>query len=183
MKVAFYKGKPIFLPPMKFFTNIFYPVGSYYETTDSTFNPNTTWGGTWELEDEGLVHVSSGTNYSVSNLSQDGGSKQITYTPTGSNSPVTLTANQSGIQSHTHTMQGLSSNGSWYPLQFGGWYTAGTNRGSINFNMSSGVTNQLRNSYTSVNAKEAHNHTFTGTKATLDNMQPYKIVNRWHRTA
>lgn len=26
----------------------FYPVGSYYETSDDTFNPNTVFGGTWE---------------------------------------------------------------------------------------------------------------------------------------
>lgn len=28
--------------------DFFYPVGSYYETSDSTFNPNARWGGTWE---------------------------------------------------------------------------------------------------------------------------------------
>lgn len=173
--------------------DFFYPVGSYYESSDTTFDPNITWGGTWELETEGLVHISSGENYTVSSDAQDGGAKQIKYTPAGTNTGGTvqghtLTANQSGIQSHTHTMQGLSSNDTWYPLQFGSWYSSGTNRGSINFHMSSGVTNQLRNSSTSANAKEAHSHgftppTFTGTEATLDNMQPYKVVNRWHRTA
>lgn len=30
--------------------NLFYPVGSYYETADGTFNPNVAWGGTWALE-------------------------------------------------------------------------------------------------------------------------------------
>ena len=160
-----------------------YPVGSYYETSDTNFNPNNEFVGEWELEAEGLVHISSGANYEITSNAQDGGAKQISYTPTGSNAPVTLTANQSGIQSHTHTMQGLSSDGTWYALQFGSWYSSGTNRGSINFHMSSGVTNQLRNSSTSANAKEAHNHTFTGTQATLNVMQPYKIVNRWHRIA
>ena len=29
--------------------DLFYPVGSYYETSDSTFDPNVTWGGTWVL--------------------------------------------------------------------------------------------------------------------------------------
>ena len=28
--------------------NLFYPVGSYYETSDAEFNPNTSWGGTWK---------------------------------------------------------------------------------------------------------------------------------------
>ena len=31
--------------------NMFYPVGSYYETSDTSFNPNITWGGTWSRED------------------------------------------------------------------------------------------------------------------------------------
>lgn len=31
--------------------DVFYPVGSYYETSDSTFDPNITWGGTWSRED------------------------------------------------------------------------------------------------------------------------------------
>lgn len=58
--------------------DFFYPVGSYYETSDSTFDPNTAWGGTWEKETQGQVHVSSGSNYAVSganNNTSDGGSK------------------------------------------------------------------------------------------------------------
>lgn len=30
--------------------NLFYPVGTYYETSDSTFNPNVSMGGTWISE-------------------------------------------------------------------------------------------------------------------------------------
>lgn len=30
--------------------DFFYPVGSYYETSDSTFNPNISFGGTWSIE-------------------------------------------------------------------------------------------------------------------------------------
>ena len=43
----------------------FYPVGSYYETSDTTFNPNVSWGGTWVLESEGQVHVSAGSTYTA----------------------------------------------------------------------------------------------------------------------
>lgn len=35
-----------------------YPVGSYYETSDPNFNPETEWGGTWELDSQGRVMVS-----------------------------------------------------------------------------------------------------------------------------
>ena len=30
--------------------DFFYPVGSYYETSDISFNPNNTFGGTWSIE-------------------------------------------------------------------------------------------------------------------------------------
>ena len=33
--------------------NVFYPVGSIYQTIDDGFNPNIRWGGTWELIEEG----------------------------------------------------------------------------------------------------------------------------------
>jgi len=184
MKVAFYKGKPIFLPPMKFFTNIFYPVGSYYETTDTTFNPNTTWGGTWELETEGLVHISSGENYEVSANDQDGGAEQITYTPQGTNAAIKLTAAQSGMPSHNHSPSDTSYG--FLTAQSG---TVGrqnkTTGGSswVSVYANGAVSRHTATNSKSANATEAHSHTFTGTQATLDNMQPYKIVNRWHRTA
>lgn len=183
MKVAFYKGKPIFLPPMKFFTNIFYPVGSYYETTDTTFNPNTTWGGTWELEDEGLVHISSGTNYAVSSNAQDGGAKQITYTPQGTNAAIKLTAAQSGIRSHSHYVKAIY--GSTQNQVRGAWQNT-TNNSSTSgaaWGGAAGTWELQAVSNQQYDAADAHGHTFTGTQAILDNMQPYKIVNRWHRTA
>lgn len=48
--------------------NMVYPIGSYYETSDATFNPNITWGGTWILEEDGTVLVSgSSTSGSIFN--------------------------------------------------------------------------------------------------------------------
>lgn len=35
----------------------FYPVGSYYETSDSNFDPNNSWGGTWVSETIKDVYV------------------------------------------------------------------------------------------------------------------------------
>ena len=38
--------------------NYIYPVGSYYETSDSIFDPNTAWGGTWtseQIKDDKIV--------------------------------------------------------------------------------------------------------------------------------
>lgn len=41
--------------------DIFYPVGSYYETSDANFNPAAVWGGTWELQSPSAVSVRSKT--------------------------------------------------------------------------------------------------------------------------
>lgn len=53
-----------------------YPVGSYYWTSDESFNPASIWSGSWEKMDAGMVLVSAGTNYPVSaGVHKDGGSK------------------------------------------------------------------------------------------------------------
>lgn len=163
-----------------------YPVGSYYETSDTSFNPNNEFVGEWELEAEGLVHVSSGINYNVSANDKDGGNSTINYTPSGSNAPVTLTANQSGVQAHTH---GAGTSGQKLlgtSASTGGVIrrTVASGSGAANVLYSDGaVDRQASTSSTSKNAVESHNHGFTGTQATLNVMQPYKIVNRWHRIA
>ena len=50
--------------------NTIYPIGSYYETSDATFNPNTAWGGTWVLDTPGRVMV--GTDYQEGSTSYTG---------------------------------------------------------------------------------------------------------------
>lgn len=35
-----------------------WPVGSYYETSDLTFDPNVSWGGTWEQDSKGRATFS-----------------------------------------------------------------------------------------------------------------------------
>ena len=42
----------------KLLVDLIYPAGTYYETSDSDFDPNTAWGGTWALENDGTVLVS-----------------------------------------------------------------------------------------------------------------------------
>lgn len=56
--------------------DIFYPVGTIYETRDGTFNPNTAWGGEWEkLMDKFLV--GAGNEYAIGT---EGGEKEHTLT-------------------------------------------------------------------------------------------------------
>ena len=35
--------------------DLFYPVGSYYETSDISFFPEAVWGGTWRMDTKGYV--------------------------------------------------------------------------------------------------------------------------------
>lgn len=76
--------------------NFFYPVGTIYETTDANFNPNTTWGGTWQ-KIEGRMLIGTSSSYAIGGT---GGAASVQYQPAGTVNPTTLTTAQ--IPSHTH---------------------------------------------------------------------------------
>lgn len=119
-----------------------HPVGSYYETSDASFNPNTTWGGTWVLETEGQVHISAGANYIVGS--------------TGGEATHTLTIDE--MPSHSHS----------YAKAFGSGVQGAS--GASYWVLGNPTDDSLSTSTTG--GGQAHN-----------NMQPYIVVNRWHRTA
>ena len=142
--------------------DVFYPVGSYYETSDTSFDPNSSWGGTWVLETEGMVHVSGGTNYAVAKANNNNGQGE----KDGGEATVTLSIdtmpNHTHIQNqHRHGIQYVGSTGAGYGLQ-----DTGTGRSS---------------GYFSSQYETATNQT-TGGGQPHNNMQPYISVNRWHRT-
>ena len=149
------------------FLNMFYPVGSYYETSDTTFNPNVTWGGTWILETEGQVHISSGSNYLVNGAvtnTSDGGSPYI--------QEHTHAFTQPKIPNHHHSMGNIWSNGTG---------------SSQAYQYSNSRTLMTRNTATdggggacTGGAVGAVSGATTGNSG---NMPPYIVVNRWHRTA
>ena len=133
-----------------------HPVGSYYETSDTTFDPNVTWGGTWSLETEGLVHIGAGSTYSVGD--------------TGGEKTHTLTVDE--MPSHSHN----PANGTAYAFvetDSGSTLLRRSAGGSTTSNYVTSTASFYR--HTATNAKgggQAHNI-----------MQPYIVVNRWHRTA
>lgn len=171
-----------------------YPIGSYYETTDTDFDPNENFVGEWELEAEGLVHISSGTNYNVSANDEDGGNTTINYTPAGSNTggkvgSHTLTTTELPKMSGSAYFRRTSGGGSIVMSASGICARATVNTSNTSYNQiaSSTVTQQDQLNI-NIGGGGGHDHgftqpTFSGTQATLNVMQPYKIVNRWHRTA
>ena len=152
--------------------NMFYPVGSYYETSksQSEFDPNTAWGGTWVLEEEGKVHIGAGENKT---LGTSGGAETHVHS-TGNH---TLTVNELPAHSHGFGQQGGYI--AWSPAQ------------PYNDNCDLAGGNDFFQPYTSqkwhaiqttlnTGSGWGHNHGNTGSSS---NMMPYIVVNRWHRTA
>ena len=162
--------------------NLFYPVGSYYETSDTSFNPNVSWGGTWVLETEGQVHISAGANYTA------GDTGGATTSATGNH---TLTATE--IPAHTHGNKSLT--GSFSIRKTGNNYnTVSANSGIVSSLTEEGSSTTMNgggyenkplqvvsfdasHEHTSVGGGGSHNH------GSVSTMQPYIVVNRWHRTA
>ena len=52
--------------------NVFHPIGEYFETSDVNFDPNVSWGGTWEKIEDGTV-LASRSNVSGSKFNVDVG--------------------------------------------------------------------------------------------------------------
>ena len=181
---------------------IFYPVGSYYETSDPTFDPNTEWGGEWELEASGNVHVSSGTGYT---LGATGGSPYIQEHSHSFTNPSTTGTGSASITGGSHH-HGCSISGNQYVTATTG-DAGGLSRVSVKAGTGTAVTNLIKSggnaltraTNTADNTSHTHSmvnhtHTISGgsvgnintsglNKGNAGNMPPYIVVNRWHRTA
>ena len=151
----------------------YYPVGSYYETSDSTFDPNIAWGGTWVLETEGQVHVSAGNNYSVSGA--------LSNTSDGGEETHELTTQE--MPAHTHGSKTLT--GAFRAYQFSSWdsYTTGIVSQGTNAKNNVAPSTGSNNGGATFTVNATHEHNSVGGGQSHNIMQPYINVYRWHRTA
>ena len=132
-----------------------YPVGSYYETSDSAFDPNTTFGGTWVQDTKGRVTVAVDPDDPDFNASgKTGGQKAVTLT-TAQIPNINLRVNYELVK-----FASLGTDSSQDHAFVRGTYPNGAG-------MSSGNV-----SPNGVGGGGAHT-----------NLQPYVTVYRWHRTA
>lgn len=125
--------------------SLVYPVGSYYETSDSDFDPNEKWGGTWELDQSGTALVSK-SSASSSKFNNDIG------TIVGEEEH-TLTIDE--MPKHNHTRAVSSGTG-----------------GQVDNQPGFGGAQEYTSRVNDTGGDQPHN-----------NIQPSKIINRWHRTA
>lgn len=135
------------------------PVGSYYETSDSTFDPASAgWFGTWVEETEDRVLVAK--------------SSSATLNGTGGENTHTLT--QAETPAHTHR-------GNMVPANSG--QGAPSTRGNTTITTK---WNTILNNNTYISSYYGlgnYNTTYYGGGGAHENRQPYIIVRRFRRSA
>lgn len=188
--------------------DLFYPIGSYYETSDTSFDPNTSWGGVWELDSQGKVTVSqdsstfstvggTGGEESHTLLSSELPTHTHTYTkPASSTQGHTLTTTQIPGHSHKASMIGIWSGTGTTTGSYGDfagttyWNHISTSNGVIFESYGPGTLTTQNNT----GGGGSHSHSISNTDNTatgnggfannaMNNLQPYVVVKRWHRTA
>lgn len=153
----------------------YYRVGDLFLTTIAT-NPSEYLGGTWELFGPGRTLVCVDTSDSDFNtVKKTGGASRSNYTPQGSNAGTAITVDQ--MPSHSHNYKYNVGNGGYASAEvINAGTTAGYAQGS-----SAGGAWYCWTEYRG--GGKTHNHTFTGTAATLSRLQKYITCYIWIRTA
>lgn len=147
------------------FIDALYPIGCYYETSNGNFNPEAQWGGQWELEIEGQIHVTKDTTHfttisgALRNQS-DGGSI---------NSIVATHTHYFGYDNVSHTHRAIAQRDH---------YEDGSSYDALQAWQSGFGSGE----YYSMNAGN-HTHTLAanGVSGAGRNMPPHINVYRWHR--
>lgn len=152
--------------------NVFYPVGSIYETMDSSFDPNKKWGGTWErIKGRTLVGVDENDN-DFKIVNKEGGEK--THRLSASEMPshnhrISVTEESAG--GHKHTTELYHRNNV---------YTGNGNTDAYHWSIGTKY---------SVSTSENGSHTHkiiatigtTGSGLSHNNLQPYVTCFIWKR--
>ena len=148
--------------------DLIYPVGSYYETSDTSFDPNISWGGTWVEDTDGrvLVALDSGTFATVGDT---GGAESHSHTI---DARLRMWFGVAGMET-SKAFDIVDENGT------GGIMTQGADMLSrstisVNTGAQSGTTNVSHDGF---------GQKVIGKSYADSSLQPYIVVKRWHRTA
>ena len=166
------------------------PVWSTYQTLDANFNPNVSWGGTWERLPEGYIMLSGSDGSTAGDTYVVGADTSTTsgYKEYGENEH-TLTADE--LPTHTHGNKSIS--GSFHARHYG---TSGTGaqivytpQGIVSIatdsvevgKINQGGTSGGRSEVVTINA--SHEHDSVGLDQPHSIMQKSIAVYTWIRTA
>lgn len=140
--------------------NLFYPIGSYYETSNGKFNPNESWGGTWRRDTNGYVTVGCQDPDEGGITSADNDRLLINNGATQGEVNHILTVSE--MPSHNHL---TSNDAPTVVADLANWQNIG--EGGVHVGRSN-----FWNGTSSTGGGKSHN-----------NIQPSIGVYRWHRTA
>ncbi|EDS73520.1 DUF859 family phage minor structural protein [Anaerofustis stercorihominis] len=153
-----------------------YPVGSIYQTTNASFDPNTEWGGKWRKL-EGVFLLGSNSSYKISSDIKDGGeaSHKLTVSEMPShNHPITVNIRNANGNMGTFFCAGTTA---WDSAYF---------QGDITLKRNYSVSNTTPdNAWKKLSWHFSHDHSASsdsiGGSGVHNNMPPYKVVNIWER--
>lgn len=134
--------------------NLFYPVGSYYETSDTSFNPNTAWGGTWVEDTRGRFTVALDTG-TFATVGDTGGTETHRHPLTGAVAEIILKSDGRILYNENSTSPTWTAN---YKVQ-------GSSAGAIS------------------ESEQGYGASLKGLTQSATLLPPYVVVKRWHRTA
>lgn len=165
--------------------DFFYPIGTYYETSDANFNPNTAWGGEWIEDTKGRVLVSRSDDGQFKTVNQVMGSETNTLTinnlpshshgyfrTSDSTGSTTLTVDQIPSNSHLIVRTGSVSGGGYGSL-YGDSKSGDAGFSTNKTGGSQGHAHSITNTWASTGS--------TGGSEVVNNVQPSKVCIRWHR--
>lgn len=156
--------------------NMFYPVGSIYETMDSSFDPNEKWGGTWERI-KGRVLVGVDENDSDFNTAEKiGGEKthklSVSEMPSHSHS-----ASEKSLKGGVNNISGQDKK--WGLTSSGIFSNWGDTNGF--YSTSRETTTNYKDGFY-LDATHTHTIGNTGGGNAHNNLQPYITCYIWKRT-
>ena len=156
--------------------NMFYPVGSVYETMDSSFDPNKKWGGTWERI-KGRVLVGVDENDSDFNTAEKiGGEKthklSVSEMPSHSHS-----ASEKSLKGGVNNISGQDKK--WGLTSSGIFSNWGDTNGF--YSTSRETTTNYKDGFY-IDATHTHTIGNTGGGNAHNNLQPYVTCFIWKRT-
>ena len=173
--------------------DIIYPIGTYYETTNANFNPNTAWAGTtWQRITDGRVLIAGGGDYTVgTNYGEK--THKITVAEMPSHNHSASTAKDGA---HTHAKGTMEITGTVCGVNAGGQEGAFSRDRVRSGYMHIDSASQNDIAYWEFKASRSwtgetssaptHNHTVTvgntGSGTAMNMLQPSKAVARWLRT-